>query len=80
MQAPRIDAGHGCEPSPSVEVTGRGEPVARVIAHTTRYYRVALTEPRDLPPRGFHQPIGGDAEALVRERVCGFDLGATECW
>jgi hypothetical protein len=61
-----------------MEMAGGRQAVAGVVADTARHDGAALTEPGELPAGRFHQPVGGDAETLVRERVCGFDLGATE--
>ena len=63
-----------------MQMSGGGEAVACVVAYTANDRRALTDEPGDLPSRRLHEPLDGNAEALVGQRVDLPDLPAVKSW
>jgi len=63
-----------------MQMPGGREAVARVVAHAADDRRTLTDEPGDLPSRRLHEPLDGNAEALVGQRVDLPDLPAVKSW
>ncbi len=61
-----------------MQMSGGGEAVACVVAHTANDRRALTDEPGDLPSRRLHEPLDGNPEALRGQRVGLSDLPAAK--
>ena len=61
-----------------MQVPGRREPIARIVADAAEDSGSTFHKPGDLPARRLHQPLDRDAEALLGQGVDLLDLGAAK--